>query len=344
MEQYSIKIIRPSGVGPAKVYQVEMDGLQVGALKSKSEVIFATNAGSHTISFLWMGKVEKSVQITIPDGQYVTLIHSKINTWTGKLEVEMGNVTQPIQNTGSYQSNVDYKSANNVKIAGFNQQEKRKKKHGILLAVVACFFWIIVFTVLLASCDSETVDTTITTDTATTDTAKQPAEITNEEKAQKELEKATVKFAEARYEDALKICDAITETYPDTNVANNMSYYIKEQYQQFPHISAKELMSKYEANVVNADEKYTGTVMVVSGTVSSIGKTNHDKNLCVLLRSGTMLWSVQLNFTASQTESVAALQEGDSVTVIGKCTGQSGKQLLVFDGNNVMIERCLLIE
>lgn len=84
--------------------------------------------------------------------------------------------------------------------------------------------------------------------------------------------------------------------------------------------------------------------MVVSGTVSSIGKTNHDKNLCVLLRSGTMLWSVQLNFTASQTESVAALQEGDSVTVIGKCTGQSGKQLLVFDGNNVMIERCLLIE
>ena len=102
-------------------------------------------------------------------------------------------------------------------------------------------------------------------------------------------------------------------------------------------------MGEYEANVVKADETYSNTVMVVSGTVSSIRKTNGDSNLTVLLKSGSYFHSVQLNFKKSQTDAIAALNVGDSIEVVGKCTGQSGKVLLFIDGDNVMIENCYII-
>ena len=176
-----------------------------------------------------------------------------------------------------------------------------------------------------------------------TDTYTQNIEMTDEEKVQIEIEKSTAKFAEGRYRENLEICNNITELYPDNEISGNMSNYIKEQYIQYPSFTAKQLMAEYEANIVNADEKYTGKVMIISGTVSGIDKTNHDNNLCVLLKSGTYFKSVQLNFDTSQTESVSALKEGDNVKVLGKCTGKSGKQFMVFDGENVMIEGCLFI-
>lgn len=168
-------------------------------------------------------------------------------------------------------------------------------------------------------------------------------ELTDEEKAQIETEKATTKFSEGKYREALEICSNAIALYPNTETANNMDVYIKEQYAQFPQYTAKQLMSEYESNIVNADEKYTGNVMIVSGVVSKIAKTNNDKNLCVLLKSGTYFWSVQLNFDTSQTEAVSALREGETVKAIGKCTGKSGKHFLIIDGENIMIEDCLFV-
>lgn len=131
--------------------------------------------------------------------------------------------------------------------------------------------------------------------------------------------------------------------YPDTETAANMSTYIQEQYEQYTHITAKQLMTDYEENLVNADNEYTDKVLIVSGVVSKVDKTNKDTTLCVLLQSGNFLGSVQLNFDTSQTNAVSALKKGSSVQVIGKCTGKSGKQLLIFDGNNVMLTDCVII-
>ncbi len=167
--------------------------------------------------------------------------------------------------------------------------------------------------------------------------------LTDEEKAQKLLDEATAKFSNGNYSNALEICDKISNEYPNTAIATNIGNFKNEQIGNYPRYTAIDLMNEYEVNVVNADEKYTDNVMVISGVVSSIGKTNGYKNLCVVLRSNSLLWGVQLNFNTSRTAEVSNIVPGSTVTALGKCTGQSGKRFLVLNGKNVMIEDCILV-
>lgn len=166
------------------------------------------------------------------------------------------------------------------------------------------------------------------------------ASLTVEEIATSQLQAATDMFTNGNYIDAIEACNAIVVDFPDTDIAKNMGEYLETQYSQFSHFSAKDLVNEYDSNIVNADEKYTDKIIIVSGAVSAIGKTNNDRNLAVMLSSDTYFYGVQLNFSTSQTDSVAQLVEGDTVTAIGKCTGKSGKQFIIFDGNNVMIKNC----
>lgn len=348
MEQYYIKIIRQSANGPLKVYSVELDGFQVGKLKSRSEVDIITNAGNHVLSFIWMGRVEKTIVINIPEGQSMTLINATLNIWSGKIELE---IKKPIESTASSNVNLVY---DNSKLALETNLPAKKKKFYfgccIVLYVVFLIIGSVIFLAVMFGETSETVD-----DTNTESVKKVEVELTDEEKAKLEaekmereaeceLEKATTRFSEGKYQTALEICNNIMETYPDTETARNMDNYINEQYSQYPYFTARQLMAEYEANIVNADKEFTDKVMIVSGTVSRIDKTNNGKNLCVLLNSGTYFWSVQLNFDTSQTDAVSALKEGDSVKVVGKCTGKNGKYFVIFDGENVMITNCLLIK
>lgn len=178
----------------------------------------------------------------------------------------------------------------------------------------------------------------------TTQNTQNVAEMTDEEKSQCELEKATTEFSEGDYKNALEICRSIQELYPDTAAAVNMDTYIKEQYKQYPSFGAKQLMKEYESNIVNADNEYTGKAMFVTGVVSKIDKMSNGKTLCILLKSGEYFKCVQLNFDTSQTDAVAALREGSNIKVLGRCTGKGGKQLLVFEGENVMIEDCIVMQ
>lgn len=216
-------------------------------------------------------------------------------------------------------------------------RKKDKKQLGLdVVRIVAIFAaFVVVLSVLPDTDDPSSPSSPNMSET-------QP-ELTDEEKAIGQLEKATASFQDGDYMDAIEICNSISSDYPNTETAANISAYLTEQFSQFPAYSAKELMAEYDNNVVNADKEYTGKVMVISGTVSSIGKTNSGSNLTVLLKSGTYFYGVQLNFKKSQTDAVAALAEGDNITAIGKCTGQSGKVLLVLDGDNVMIENCYII-
>jgi hypothetical protein len=218
-----------------------------------------------------------------------------------------------------------------------NLTSQRKKKHPILTFLgifCVCLFVISILSIVIGDSSTDQADVN----------QAETVELTEEEKAENLLTSATSKFQSDDYMSAIKICEDIVSTYPSTTTAENMSSYLAERFSEYPHYSASDLMSEYDENVVNADKEYTNTVMVITGTVSSIGKTNNDSNLTVLLKSGSYFYSVQLNFKESQTDSVAALSVGDSVSAIGKCTGQSGKVLAVFDGQNVMIENCYLID
>ena len=142
------------------------------------------------------------------------------------------------------------------------------------------------------------------------------------------LTTVSVKFSEGDYEEAIDICEKIKELYPDTIVVSKMDEYLDKEYSKISHYTAYELMSSYEENIVNADKEYTDKTIIISGKISEIGKTNNDRNLCVLLDSGTYFKCVQLNFDLSKTDEVAELKKGDSVKVLGKCTGKSGKHFL----------------
>lgn len=215
------------------------------------------------------------------------------------------------------------------------------KNNFVALVTALCLYGLALVIIVTSIDISETADST--KQTSDTITGSQYAELTDEEKASALLYEASTEFKNGDYVSAISLCDQIISDYPNTETASGMTEWLASQYEQFPKYSASDLMSEYDANIVNADQKYTDTVMVVSGTVNSIGKINNDKTLAVMLNSNTYYRGVQLNFKTSQTDSVAALTEGDYITVIGRCTGISGTQLLIFSGDNLIIENCYII-
>lgn len=313
MSSHMVVITREKAFyGSAIKHSVELDGISVGTLKNGESLSIHTTAGPHMISFFRGRKQEKSISITIGEEDHITRLSARI-TGAQKLEVFI----PPIGG------------------AEWDAYPRAKKKSGVPLvarAIIATFAAIILIVVLFGEESPENLDTTKET------------VLTDEEKATEHLEKATEQFQNGNYMDAIDLCNDILSEYTDTDIAQNMSSYLDEQFSQYPHYTAKELMQEYDANIVNADEEYTDVVMVVSGTINSISKTNNDKNLAVILESGTYFYGVQLNFKTSQTESVATLNKGDKITAVGKCSGKSGTQLVIFEGNNVMIGNCYLID
>ena len=231
------------------------------------------------------------------------------------------------------------KNANKCPHCGAHTPNKNNFIAGIL-AIVFVGVWFIV--TILSLGPSDTSDDT--KQAAATPKVSQSAEMTDGEKASALLYEASTEFQNGDYMSAIELCDQITSEYPNTDLAAGMPEWLANQFAQFPQYSAPDLMAEYDANIVNADEKYTDTVMVVSGTVNSIGKINNDKTLAVMLDSNAYFSGVQLNFKTSQTEAIAALSEGDHITAIGRCTGISGTNFIVFSGDNVMIENCYILD
>ncbi len=320
MGEHQIIITRQSSFyGCALKHSVELDGFSVGVLKNGGTLILNAQPGNHTISFLSRGKIEKTITILISPEDNTAEILVRLNG-RQKLEITRENY---VPTNRACPAPEDY--------------PKKKKGHPVA-AIICVLFIVFIIVYLIGSMGEDTP-----TDGKSPSAQQAEMEPTKEEQAAAHLEKATKKFESGDYIEATEICDSIRTNFPDTETAKNMNAYLQSQYDLFTHISAKDLMSEYDSNIVNADKSYTDTVMVVSGKVSSIGKTNNGRNLTVMLESGTYFYGVQLNFKTSQENFVAELREGDSVTVIGKCTGKSGKQFIILDGNNVMIENCCIL-
>lgn len=321
-EKCNFIIERESKALAGAVYKVEIDGITVGNLKARSHIEVNLEYGCHQVSFYQWGKCKKSIQINISPEDNSAKIFVIPNAWTGNIDLQTQNTTAMFtqsSNSGNFKSNGN-------KSVGWQS--------GCLIVFVV-FFVIAILVVIISSTSSKS-----SSDTA----AVNYEEMSSEEAANAMLSVATEKFENNKYVDALKTCAEIIEKYPDSSAAINMAAYKSEQLSKYLNVDANTLMSSYQENVVNADETYTGKAVVLTGTVSSISKNGfNDNNLVVLLKSNALFAAVQLNFNKDNTTAVASLKEGDIIKVVGNCTGKSGKQFVFFDGLNVMIENCVVI-
>ena len=94
-------------------------------------------------------------------------------------------------------------------------------------------------------------------------------------------------------------------------------------------ISAVQLYAQYEANEVEADNKYKGKVLAVTGVAGDIGKDIMDEAY-VLLSSGDALgmFGVQCFFSESEEQNFSNLRTGQQLTIKGRCDGKFGNVFL----------------
>ncbi len=92
-------------------------------------------------------------------------------------------------------------------------------------------------------------------------------------------------------------------------------------------ILATYLWSQYEENSVNADNLYKDKKLAVTGKIKDISQDILTENPCVVLDSGDSLgvYGIQCFFPDDESTraAVAALRDGENVTIVGECIGIS---------------------
>ena len=124
--------------------------------------------------------------------------------------------------------------------------------------------------------------------------------------------------------------DEVPEAEPSTSVSGSMSV------EEPPiSVSARNLYNAYTQNAVNADALYKNKRVAVTGVITNIGQDMVTKKPCISLDSGSdlNLYPVQCFFQESSSD-LASLRDGDSVTIVGECTG--------FFVANVQLSDCTL--
>lgn len=84
-------------------------------------------------------------------------------------------------------------------------------------------------------------------------------------------------------------------------------------------VTAERLLADFEANEVNAEQIYKGKKLKITGTVETVAKDILDNTYVTLSSGQDFGWSVQCYFSdKDEIQKLAALQKGDTITVIGK--------------------------
>lgn len=120
---------------------------------------------------------------------------------------------------------------------------------------------------------------------------------------------------------------------------NNTASPTETEAVQYIEVTAETLLYDYKANEVNADLLYEGKLLAVTGTIINIGKDTLSDSPCVSLDGGEKysLNQVQCFFSkkSGDLEQLAALSDGDTITIYGKCTGSFI--------SNVQLSKCSLV-
>ncbi len=86
-----------------------------------------------------------------------------------------------------------------------------------------------------------------------------------------------------------------------------------------PEVSAPELLKQYTADEANADKKYTGKEIIVTGKVNFFGKSG--SNYQVFLEDASAFRDVVCEFPESEASRLANLRKGQDVKIAGTCNG-----------------------
>ncbi len=81
-------------------------------------------------------------------------------------------------------------------------------------------------------------------------------------------------------------------------------------------LSADELYKQFETNETAANQKYTGKILEVSGTIGEVQKT--DSTLSVLLTAKDAMGGVNCSMATVESTNV---QQHKTITIKGKCAG-----------------------
>ncbi|MCU7547990.1 OB-fold putative lipoprotein [Chitinophagaceae bacterium LB-8] len=103
-------------------------------------------------------------------------------------------------------------------------------------------------------------------------------------------------------------------------------------------INAKELIAAFEKDSAAANKQYLGKVMEVTGNVKSVEK--EEGSATVSLGESGAMSSVRCSMDTTYVQEAANIQEGNSITVKGACTGFMSEELL---GSDVILNRCIVV-
>ena len=85
-------------------------------------------------------------------------------------------------------------------------------------------------------------------------------------------------------------------------------------------VVASDLISEFEVNESDANKKYLGKAIEVTGTVTEV--MEKDNSFVLLLGDSTALSRVSCTLQGSQDSMAYGLRKGDAVTVRGICSGR----------------------
>ena len=87
-------------------------------------------------------------------------------------------------------------------------------------------------------------------------------------------------------------------------------------------MSWETLIDEYEANQIAADEKYKGKNIKLTGSISDFERDFMSDDPWIIFEKSFMKRVVMV-FDKSDEEQISTLSKGDSVTIVGKCDGES---------------------
>lgn len=88
-------------------------------------------------------------------------------------------------------------------------------------------------------------------------------------------------------------------------------------------VTAQALYSEYESNEIAADAKYAGQPILVSGTVTEVGKDMFG-NMYVSLKTNHIFGTVVCYFDDANVASLSKVKQGQYMNILGRCDGIAG--------------------
>ena len=113
--------------------------------------------------------------------------------------------------------------------------------------------------------------------------------------------------------------DEPAENNADNEQSAKMSEYDK-MLAEAVEVSWTTMLDDYEANPISADSTYKDKILMVTGEVSDIGREIMQQPYVEF--EADFLKGVRLTFDKSEEDAISSLAKGDTISVIGKCTGE----------------------